>query len=63
MKSRLIPDGSGRDSRRQPEPLNVEELVLRAQALEGFSVGALAGELGFLVPSDNVGPKALSGNW
>jgi len=61
MKSRLIPDGSGRDSRRQPEPLNVEELVLRAQALEGFSVGALATELGFRVPSDNVRSKGFVG--
>ena len=61
MKSRLIPDGSGRDQRRQPEPQNVEELLLRAQALAGFSVGALAGELGFLVPSDNVRSKGFVG--
>ena len=61
MKSRLIPDGSGKDQRRQPEPLNVEELLLRAQALEGFAVGDLASQLGFLVPSDNVRSKGFVG--
>ena len=61
MKSRLIPDGSGRDTQRLPEPDNTEELLLRAQALEGFAVGALAKELGFLVPEDNVRSKGFVG--
>ena len=61
MKSRLIPDGSGRDTRRQPEPSSVSELLLRAQALEGFSVQALAGQLGFIVPDNNVRSKGFVG--
>lgn len=61
MKSRLIPDGSGRDARRQPEPGSVAELLLRAQALEGFSVEALAGQLGFIVPDNNVRSKGFVG--
>jgi len=61
MKSRLIPDGSGRDGRRQPEPGNQEELLLRAQALEGFSVQDLAHQLGFKVPENNVRSKGFVG--
>ena len=61
MKSRLIPDGSGRGSRRQPEPGSVSELLLRAQALEGFSVEALADQLGFIVPENNVRSKGFVG--
>lgn len=61
MKSRLIPDGSGRDTRRQPEPTSVAELLVRAQALEGFTVSQLAGQLGFVVPTDNVRSKGFVG--
>ena len=61
MKSKLIPDGTGRDQIRRPGPKSLAELRIRAEALQGRSVGELATGLGFVVPEDNVRSKGFVG--
>ena len=61
MKSKLIPDGTGRDQIRRPPPKSLAELKIRAEALAGRSVRELATGLGFVVPEDNVRSKGFVG--
>ena len=61
MKSKLIPDGTGRDQIRRPPPKSLAELKIRAEALNRRSVRELATGLGFVVPEDNVRSKGFVG--
>ena len=61
MKSKLIPDGTGRDQIRRPPPKSLAELKIRAEALNRRSVQELATGLGFVVPEDNVRSKGFVG--
>lgn len=49
------------DGQRQPAPLSCEELVVRAHALEGISIGELAHAIGATIPAGRSSTKGFIG--
>ena len=51
------------DGHRQPAPLSCEELVVRATALEGVTIGDIANAIGATVPEGRRSTKGFIGNF